>query len=241
MKKLRLDRLLSNLGYGSRRETPRLAKAGLVRLDGEPIKDPEQYIFLTPDLSSRMEVDGEPLDPLPGFVVMLHKPVGLTCSHKEEGELVYDLFPLRWQTREPALSSAGRLDKDTSGLLLFTDDGALLHRIISPKKHVTKQYRVTVDRPLSEDLIAKFANGMMLEGETKPTLPAELKIESPTTATVRLSEGRYHQVRRMFAAAGNHVVTLHRDQIGKLRLPDDLEPGSFRLLSEREIAAVFES
>lgn len=242
MKKLRLDRLLSNLGYGSRRETPRLAKAGLVTLDGVPIRDPEQHIILSADLSSRMLVDGEPLDPLPGFVVVMNKPKGVTCSHKEEGELVYDLLPERWRAREPAVSSVGRLDKESTGLLLLTDDGVLLHQIISPKKHIKKRYRVELARPLRGDEAGLFASGtMLLEGDPKPLLPAELTVLGPTSASVLISEGRYHQVRRMFAAAGNHVNELHRDRIGNFQLPEELGPGEYRMLREAELAAVFGS
>ena len=107
----RLDRLLANLGYGSRNEVQELARRGAVRLDGAPIKDASQRISVTPDLSARLTVSGELLDPMPGMAVMLHKPLGVTCSHKEAGPLVYDLFPPRWRRREPALSTVGRLDK----------------------------------------------------------------------------------------------------------------------------------
>src|SRR5262249_9403729 len=137
----RLDKLLANLGYGSRKEIAALARAGAVRLDGEPITSADQRLALTADLQARLTVQGKPVDPLPGMARMLHKPLGVTCSHKEAGPLVYDLLPGRWRRRDPALSTVGRLDKDTSGLLLLTDDGALLHRIISPKSHLEKRYR----------------------------------------------------------------------------------------------------
>ncbi|MGL4286609.1 MAG: pseudouridine synthase [Phreatobacter sp.] len=236
---LRLDRLLANLGYGSRREVQGFVDAGLVTLDGVAIEDADQRIAVTRDLSQRMVVRGRPLDPPPGVVLMLHKPLGVTCSHKEAGPLVYSLLPDRWRRRDPAISTVGRLDKETSGLLLLTDDGALLHRIISPKNHVPKRYRVTLDRPLRGDEAARFAAGtLVLEGEEKPLLPAEMETLSPTSAVVTLHEGRYHQVRRMFAAVGNHVQALHRDCMGRLALPDDLEPGRYRILGEAEIAAV---
>lgn len=236
---LRLDRLLANMGYGSRREVAQLVRAGLVTHDGAVLRDADQRVPVTPDLPQRMTVDGEPLDPPPGFALMLHKPLGVTCSHKEAGPLVYALLPERWRGRDPALSTIGRLDKDTSGLLLLTDDGALLHRIISPKNHVEKRYRVTLARPLRGDEAAIFAAGtLMLDGEEKPLLPARMESVSPTSATVILTEGRYHQVRRMFAAVGNHVETLHRDKIGDLALPDDLAPGAYRVMSADDIAAV---
>ena len=195
----------------------------------------DKRIALDADLPERMSVDGEALDPLPGLTLLLHKPVGVTCSHKEAGKLVYDLLPPRWRRREPALSTIGRLDKDTSGLLLVTDDGTLLHKVISPKHHVAKRYRVTLARPLHGDEPELFAAGMlMLEGEDKPLLPAQLEVNSPMQATLTITEGRYHQVRRMFAAVGNHVTALHRDRVGALELPADLEPGFFRILPNAE-------
>jgi 16S rRNA pseudouridine516 synthase len=238
---LRLERLLSNLGYGSRKEMAALAAGGQVVLDGVPVLRGDQKIPLSPDLPSRMTVQGRPVDPPPGLAtLMLHKPLGVTCSHKETGGLVYDLLPNRWRGREPAISTVGRLDKETSGLLMMTDDGALLHRIISPRSHVAKRYHVTLARPMAGTEALVFASGeLMLEGETKMLLPAELEVLSPTTANMVLHEGRYHQVRRMFAAVGNHVEALHRDQVGGLDLPADLEPGQWRLMTPADIAAVF--
>jgi 16S rRNA pseudouridine516 synthase len=236
---LRLDRLLANLGYGSRREIHGLVRAGRITLDGGEVEEADRRIALSADLPSRMRVDGEPLDPLPGLALMLHKPLGVTCSHKEAGPLVYNLLPDRWRRRDPALSTVGRLDKESSGLLLVTDDGALLHRIISPRSHVTKRYRVTLDRPLRGDEGEIFASGaMMLEGEDKPLMPATLEVLSPTLAQITVAEGRYHQVRRMFAALGNHVTALHRDRIGRLSLPEDLAPGEYRPLTAAEVALV---
>lgn len=236
----RIDKLLSSLGYGSRAEMARLARAGGVTLDGVEIDDVSRRIAVTPDLPARMQVDGEPLDPPQGLVLMLHKPVGMTCSHKEDGPLVYDVLPDRWRRRDPAISTIGRLDKDTSGLLLMTDDGGLLHRVISPKKNVAKIYRATLARPLDGSEGALFASGeLMLEGDDRPLKPAGLEVLSPTEARVTVTEGRYHMVRRMFAAVGNHVETLHRERLGGLSLPDDLAPGAWRLLEDGEIAAIF--
>ncbi len=237
---LRLDRLISNLGYGSRREAQALAQSGQIVLDGIALADASARIALTDDLPERMRVQGAPLDPPPGMAVMLHKPLGVTCSHKEAGPLVYDLLPARWRRRDPAISTIGRLDKDTSGLLLLTDDGDFLHRVISPRAHVAKRYRVTLDRALRGDEAQVFAAGaLMLEGEDKPLLPAMLEVEGERSAVLTIREGRYHQVRRMFAALGNHVVALHRDRIGGLALSDDLRPGQLRLLSAQERLSVF--
>ncbi|HAJ04703.1 MAG TPA: 16S rRNA pseudouridine(516) synthase [Brevundimonas sp.] len=218
----------------------RMAKAGGIVLDGVDLTDVSKRIALSPDLPSRMEIDGEPLDPLPGLVMMMHKPLGMTCSHKEDGALVFDLLPGRWRRRDPAISTVGRLDKQTTGLLLLTDDGVLLHRIISPKRHVAKVYRATLARPLEGGEDALFASGeLVLEGEDKPLSPAILEVITPTEATLTVTEGRYHQVRRMFAAVGNHVETLHRERVGALTLPDDLPPGEWRLLSPEQIALIF--
>ena len=237
----RLDKLLSSMGYGSRNEIARLAKLGGVTLDGEDLTDATKRIPVTPDLPSRMEIDGEPLDPVAGMVILLNKPLGMTCSHKEDGALVYDILPDRWRRRDPAISTIGRLDKQTSGLLLLTDDGDLLHRVISPKRHVKKVYRAKLARPLNGTEGDLFASGqLMLEGEDKPLSPAELEVVSETEALLSVTEGRYHQVRRMFAATGNHVEELHRERLGGLALPDDLAPGQWKLLSPEEIAAIFQ-
>jgi len=239
---VRIDKLLANLGYGSRRDIQHLARLGALVLDGEPIEKADLKIALDPDLPERFEVDDEPLDPLPGMCLMLHKPLGVTCSHKDTGKLIYELLPSRWRQRSPALSTVGRLDKDTSGLLLMTDDGALLHRIISPKSELPKRYRVTLDRALAgteAEILA--AGGLMLEGEDKPLLPAHLEVLSDTEAYLTITEGRYHQVRRTFAALGNHVTALHRDRIGGLDLPGDLSPGAYRLMSEQDLATLFDA
>ena len=236
----RLDRLLANLGYGSRREVQTLIEGGRIVLDGEAETDPAQRVYVTADLATRMTVSGEPLDPAPGVVLMLNKPLGVTCSQKDTGPLISSLLPERWRRRDPVLSTVGRLDKETSGLILMTDDGALLHRIIAPKSHVPKRYRVTLARPLDGSEAAALAAGtLMLEGEEKPLLPVAMETLSPTEAYVTLNEGRYHQVRRMFAALGNHVALLHRDRVGALDLPDDLSPGAWRILGPAEIDLIF--
>jgi 16S rRNA pseudouridine516 synthase len=239
-KAMRLDRLLANLGYGSRREMQMLARAGRIRLDGAPLREIDERAPLTEEFRARLTIDGEALDPLPGLALMMHKPLGVTCSHKETGPLVYRLLPDRWRLRDPAISTVGRLDKETSGLLLLTDDGKLLHDIISPRRTIAKTYRATLDRPLRGDEEKIFAAGtLMLEGEDRPLLPALLEVLGPQEARLTLTEGRYHQARRMFAAVGNHVVALHRQSVGALALPDDLAPGEFTLLDAAAIASIF--
>ena len=228
------------MGYGSRSEMARMAKAGGILLDGVEVRDVSARIAVTPDLPQRMEIDGDALDPVAGMVILLNKPLGMTCSHKEDGALVYDILPKRWKGRDPAISTIGRLDKQTSGLLLLTDDGDLLHRVISPKRHVKKTYRATLARPLDGSEGDVFASGQLrLEGEEKPLAPAELEVVSETEALLSVTEGRYHQVRRMFAAVGNHVEALHRERLGGLSLPEGMAPGQWRLLSEDEIALIF--
>jgi len=170
----------------------------------------------------------------------MHKPLDVVCSHREPGRSVYELLPPRWRAREPALSSIGRLDKDTTGLLLITDDGPFLHRVISPRSHIAKRYIASLDRPLRGDEAEVFAAGtLMLEGEKDALAPAILEPLGPKQASLTITEGRYHQVRRMFAAVGNHVVGLHRDRIGALTLPADLAPGAWRILTPDEQAALF--
>lgn len=242
---LRLDRLLANMGYGSRKDIQALVKFGRITLDGVPVTVADQHVPVSPALSQRLTVAGAALDPPPGLVLMMHKPLGVTCSHKEAGPLVYELLPPRWRDRKPAISTIGRLDKDTSGLLLLTDDGGLLHRVIAPKSSVIKRYCVTLARALRGDEATALESGkLMIDGEDTPLLPVVMEIVPGAPANepivqVTLTEGRYHQVRRMFAALGNHVSALHRDRIGGLSLPDDLSPGRFRILGENETKLIF--
>lgn len=222
----RLDQLLSNLGYCSRSEARMLIDDERITVRGEFAAGPAQKVSPTD-----VRLDGEPLDHADGLLLLLYKPLGLVCSHDtREGPNIYSLLPDRWRRRNPQVTSIGRLDKDTSGLLLLTDQSPLVHRLTSPKHKVPKVYRATVDRDLSPDLIPLFASGTLkLEDEKDPCAPAELKIISPREAEVTLIEGRYHQVRRMFAARGATVLTLHRRRFGDLDL-GDLQPGQWREL-----------
>jgi 16S rRNA pseudouridine516 synthase len=231
---VKLLRRVANLGYGSRKQVMQLFRDGRVT-------DTTGEVLYADDVRdwADVRIDGEPLDPAPGFALMLHKPVGYTCSTKDAGRIVYDLLPPRFRARSPSVSTVGRLDRDTSGLLLFTDDGALLHRIISPRSNVPKVYEATLAQDLRGDEAAIFASGeLMLESETTPLAPAPLEVLGPRQARLTLTEGRYHQVRRMFAAVGNHVDALHRSRVGALRL-DDLAPGTWRMLDADDIARIF--
>jgi len=230
----RLDKLLSNLGYGARRDVRHWVKAGWITVAGEPATSAAQKVRAADVL-----LEGETLDHPDGLTLIYHKPLGAVCSRKDGGRLIYADFPDRWLDRKPPLSSVGRLDMETSGLLIVTDDGQLNHQLTSPKQHIAKIYAVTLDRPLDADDVARCASGnLMLEGDEKPCRPAELTILDAHHATLCLHEGRYHQVRRMFAALGNHVTALQRIQIGALSLAETgLAAGEYRII---EPAALLE-
>lgn len=232
--KVKLLRYLANLGYGSRREVLGLLGEGRVTdatgelLYGDDVR-----------LHDDIRIDGQMLDHAPGLLLMLNKPTGVTCSSKDQGRLVYDLLPKRFRLRDPIVSPVGRLDRDSSGLLLFTDDGQLLHRMIAPKSKLPKVYRATLARDLAGDELDAFASGtLMLESEKTPLLPAQMEVLAPREARLTLHEGRYHQVRRMFAAVGNHVEALHRERIGGLGL-GELPEGEWRLLGDEDRERLF--
>ena len=233
-KSMKLVKHLANLGYGSRKEVAWMFREGRVTdAAGEVLyaDDPLDH--------GNVRVDGEPLDPPQGLVLMLHKPAGYTCSTKDKGRIVYDLLPERFRLRDPVLSTVGRLDRETTGLLLMTDDGGLLHRIVSPKSKLAKVYEATLAQDLRGDEAALFASGtLVLESETTPLLPARLDVLGPRRARLTLHEGRYHQVRRMFAATGNHVEALHRPQVGGLAL-DGLPEGQWRALDAADLDRLF--
>jgi len=231
---MKLVKHIANLGYGSRRQVQWMFREGR-------ITDAAGEVLYADDRVAHeaVRIDGEPLDPPPGLLLMLHKPAGYTCSTKDAGRLVYDLLPPRFRLRDPVLSTVGRLDRDTSGLLLLTDDGQLLHRIISPKANLPKTYEATLARPLRGDEAGVFASGaLLLESETTPLKPAQLEVVDATHARLTISEGRYHQVRRMFAAVGNHVEALHRSRVGGLAL-DGLAEGGWRIAGDDDRVRLF--
>ena len=231
---MKLVRHLANLGYGSRKQVAWMFREGRVT-------DGSGEVLYADDVVAHeaVRVDGEALDPPQGLLMLLHKPLGVTCSTKDPGRIVYDLLPPRFRLRNPALSTVGRLDRDTSGLLLLTDEGQLLHRIIAPKSKLPKVYRAALAEDLRGDEAGLFASGtLMLDGETTSLLPAELEAIDARNARLTLHEGRYHQVRRMFAAVGNHVAALHRERIGGLGL-DDLPEGEWRILDAAGRQALF--
>ena len=231
---MKLVKLIANLGYGSRREVQMMFREGR-------ITDPQGEVLYADDKVAHddIRIDDEPLDPPAGMLLMLHKPTGYTCSTKDPGRVIYDLLPPRFRLRDPLLSPVGRLDRETSGLLLMTDDGQLLHRITAPKSALPKVYVATLANDLRGDEATVFGSGMfMLESETTPLAPAVIEPLSARAARITLIEGRYHQIRRMFAAVGNHVDTLQRLSLGGLTL-DGLEPGQWRVLDATDLARVW--
>lgn len=231
---MKLLRHIANLGYGSRKQVLALFRQGR-------ITDAAGEVLYADDAVDPgvVRLDGEALDPPPPLTLVLHKPTGVVCSTRGPGPLVHALLPPRYALRSPILASVGRLDRDTAGLLLLTDDGQLLHRIISPRAAVEKLYEAELAEDLRGDEAGLFASGtLLLEGETRPLAPARMTVLAPRRARLVLTEGRYHQVRRMFAATGNHVVALRRLAIGALRL-DGLAPGRWRIAAAADIGAVF--
>jgi 16S rRNA pseudouridine516 synthase len=231
----RIDQLLSSLGYCSRGEARDWVRSGRVSIEGEPAADPAQKAD-----PAAVRVDGEPLDHPEGILIAYHKPIGEVCSRdRSEGPSVFDALPERWQRRNPPVAAVGRLDKDTSGLLLMTDQGVLAHRLASPKHHVKKTYRVEVDRDLSPGLVDLFASGtLVLEGEKEPCAGAELRIIGPKEAELVLTEGRFRQVRRMFASQGYMTVLLSRVRFGGLSL-DGINAGTWKEVSPEDIGLVY--
>jgi 16S rRNA pseudouridine516 synthase len=231
---MRLVKLIANLGYGSRKHVAAMFREGRITdANGEVLYADDQVEH------ANIRIDGEPLDPPAPLTLMLHKPVGYTCSTKDPGAIVYDLLPPRFRLRSPILASVGRLDRDTTGLLLMTDDGALLHRISSPRSHLEKIYEATLARDLRGDEGRIFASGeLQLESERTPLARASMEVLGPKTARLTLMEGRYHQARRMFAAVGNHVEALHRSRVGGLTL-GDLREGQWRALGANDLDVLF--
>ncbi len=231
---MRLDRFLSESTELTRSLAKKAMHRGEVSVDGEVIKNPATQVGET----SRVTWNGQPLALVGLRYVMLHKPGGVECTARRTlYPRAIDLIELPMLER---LQTVGRLDVDTTGLVLLTDDGQWSHRVTSPKRRCGKVYRVTLADPLEgaalDDAIARFAEGLLLDGEEKPTRPAELAMREPRVAELTLFEGKYHQVKRMFAAIGHHVVALHRESIGPLSL-GELAEGEWRELSEDEVAA----
>lgn len=230
----RLSKWLMQLGYvETRREAERFVDDHRVEIDENPVSRGD--VKCAPE---QVTIDGEPMDAA-RLVLMLNKPAGYVCSHEDSGLRVYDLLPQRYRFRQPKLITVGRLDKDTTGLLLLTDDGTLAHKLTHPRHHVPKVYEATLRDPLKGNEATLFAIGtLMLDGETTPLQPAQMETLDAHRARLTLHEGRYHQVRRMFAATGNHVTALHRAMQGGLAL-GGLPEGKWRALSAEDEALLF--
>ena len=233
----RIDKLLASTGRWSRREVKELVRQGRVLADGRTVRKPEEK---ADPAAVRLTVDGEPVDCSPFVYVMLHKPAGLLSATEDRDQpTVLDLLPPELKKR--GLFPVGRLDKDTTGLLLLTDDGALAHRLLSPGKHVDKVYRAEVDGRVDASDTAALAAGMTL-GDGTVCLPAGLEpVGDGSVCLVTLREGKYHQVKRMLAARGKPVKKLHRISMGPLTLDERLEPGKWRFLTDQERAKLYAS
>lgn len=234
----RLDALLASRQFGSRKESLSLIKAGAVQVNGQRAWKGGQKVNLETD---RVTVKGAPVSMQAHLYIMLHKPAGAVSAARDpNAPTVLDLLPTALRRR--GLFPAGRLDKGTTGLLLITDDGALAHNLLSPRRHVEKTYLVTLQAPASMEDASIFAAGMHLpaaEGHPpEDCQPANLVRLPNNQARVTLHEGKYHQIKRMFRATGNEVLALHREQFGTLTLDPALWPGECRKLTLEEIDAL---
>lgn len=230
---MRLDKFIAQQLGVSRAIAGRQIRASHITVDGEIVRD--AAFKLLPE--HEVEYEGNALAQQTGpRYFMLNKPQGYVCSTDDP-----DHPTILYFLDEPVahkLHAAGRLDIDTTGLVLMTDDGQWSHRITSPRHHCEKTYLVDLESPVAEDTAERFAKGVQLHNEKDLTQPAQLEVITPTQVRLTISEGRYHQVKRMFAAVGNHVIGLHRERIGAITLDDDLASGEYRALTEEEIASV---
>lgn len=233
MARERLDKVLGNTGYGTRKEAKALVKSGEVKVNGNLVKDSAMHIDPENDY---IEVSGEKLLYRKYVYIMLNKPQGvISATEDDRDETVVDLLEPELAVFNPA--PVGRLDKDTEGLLLLTNDGDLNHRLLSPKKHVPKKYYAKISGIVTEEDVVKFAEGVVLDDGYK-TMPAELKIlksDSISEIEVILHEGKFHQVKRMFESVDKKVVYLKRTEMGPLKLDENLELGEYRELTDNEL------
>jgi len=231
---LRVDKYISNATDLSRAEVKRLIKYGEVTVDDEPVTNPGQKIAGSEDIC----IEGSTISMAKNRYFMLNKPAGVVSATKDNNNST--AIELIYEHRSAELQIAGRLDIDTTGLLLVTDDGQWNHRLTSPRSECQKIYQVTLGAPITPDYQEKLANGVWLEGEKHPCLPATMQVIDDMHVELSIAEGKYHQVKRMFAALGNHVESLHRTQVGGIILDEDLEPGEYRALTEQEVACIYE-
>jgi len=231
MPRMKLSQVLYSQGFGARRECEGLVVTGHVRIGGQVHDDPFEDVDPAGLVFS---VRGEEWAYHERALLVMHKPAGVECSQKPKHHpSVYSLLPAPLRRRD--VQSIGRLDEDTTGLLLFTDDGALIHRFTSPKKHVPKVYDVTGKHPVTPEQVQRLLEGVKLVDDPATVQAAACELTGETTLKLTLTEGKYHQVKRMLAAVGNRVEGLHRSAFGKLFLPADLAPGQWRWLPGPEV------
>ena len=228
---MKLADILFSQGFGSRRECAALLRNGAVAVDGQIQLDGTLQV---PEAGLVFHVNGQPWPYHAKALLMLHKPPGYECSRSPRDHLgVLSLLPA--PLRQRGVQPVGRLDQDTTGLLLLTDDGTLIHRLTSPKHHVAKVYEVRTKHPVAADLPAQLMAGVLLHDDVKPVAAAACEITGEFGLRLTLVDGRYHQVKRMVAAVGNRVEGLHRSAFGGLTLPADLAPGGWRMLDAQQV------
>jgi 16S rRNA pseudouridine516 synthase len=230
---LRIDKMLANLGYGSRKEVKQLLKSGAVKIDDVIVKDAKQHVDTAKQI---VTFNGEVIEYREFIYLMMNKPQGvLSATEDSVGETVIDLLELEDQVYEPF--PVGRLDKDTEGLLLITNDGQLSHKLLSPKKHVPKTYFAVIDQEVTDEDVKAFAEGVTLDDgyETKPGELRILKSGLRSDIELTITEGKFHQVKRMFEAVGKKVIYLKRISMGPLPLDETLELGEYRELTDEEV------
>lgn len=231
--RVRLDKYVSSVSDYSRAEVKRLLKQSHIRVNGEATKNPALHVCSATDIITLYD---EPLAPLAPRYFMLNKPQQTICA--TEDSMHPTVIDLMDEPNSEQLHIAGRLDKDTTGLVLITDDGQWSHRITSPNRHCVKTYKVSISEPLSNKAKEQLTQGVQLHNEDKPTRPATVVTITPTCIELSISEGKYHQVKRMFAAVGNHVEQLHRVSIGDITLDTTLNEGEYRALTTEEVMTV---
>ncbi len=231
MPALTLERLLAGIGFGSRKEARGLVRMGLVELDGKVLEDPFMEFAERPET---ITVNGEEVPTVEKLYVMLHKPLDVECSHNaRDHRSVFELLPDRFTAM--GIQSVGRLDADSEGLLLLSNQGDFIHRVESPKKGLLKHYKVTLACEFTDAQREELLKGVMLKGERREVVAREIETDGESVI-IAIGEGLYHQVRRMFAAVGNHVETLERISIGNLKLDPTLGRGGWRFLTDEEVS-----
>ncbi|MBM7592101.1 pseudouridine synthase [Brevibacillus fulvus] len=235
MKRERLDKVLANMGFGTRKEVKQLVKQGLIQVDGETVQDPGMHVL--PE-EQEISVEGESIQFKRWIYVMMNKPPGfISATEDARHKTVVDLLPYEWAIK---VHPVGRLDIDTEGLLLLTNDGQLSHNLLSPKKKVDKEYFARISGRVTAQHVEEFARGVKLDDDFT-TLPARLEIiQSGEISEIKVTimEGKFHQVKRMFAAFGLEVIYLKRLRMGPLLLDETLDLGEFRELTEEELTAL---